>query len=185
MTISMIYMKMHLKIVKENNMTTEELIDLMYTPIYDEKMLKAMEEFKMEIPKLDEQYEIRGRASTSNEKIGLSFWFEELNGLNSNGEPLLDTIGVTEDSEFHLPFGLSPNISYKECCQILGKKADYYDDFIDGIYYWIVEDGSNGRKKSLSLGFYEENNQLLGNGFTISDFIEARASKRDMIPNEE
>jgi hypothetical protein len=177
-----------LKIVKENNMTTEELIDLMYTPIYDEKMLKAMEEFEMEIPKLDEQYEIRGRASTSNEQIGLSFFFEELNGLNTNGEPVLRAIGVTEDSEFHLPFGLSPNMSYEECIKTLGKKADYYDSFmdnIDNIYYWILEDSSNGRKKSLSLGFYEENNLLLENGFTISDFIEARTAKRNMIPNDE
>lgn len=172
------------KKVKENKMTTEELMDLMYTPIYDDKMLKVMEEYEMEIPKLDKEYQIRGRASTSNDKLGLSFFFEELKGINSNGEPVLYIIGVTEDSEFPLPFGLTTNISYKECCQILGKKADYYDDFIDNIYYWILEDKSNGRKRNLSLGFYEEGTLLLENGFTISDFIETSVKDTYMIQND-
>lgn len=126
-------------------MTTEELMDLMYTPIYDEKMLKVMEELEMEVPKLDEQYEMDLHIYAGDFKNkGIEFRFEEIDGKSTNGEPVLIKISLNTKMNKILPYNLSFGDSYKICSKKIGRNADYYDDFIDNIRYWIYNDSKKG-----------------------------------------
>ena len=144
-----------------------------------------MEELEMEVPKLDEQYEMEESTSTSSKKFETSFFFKEIDGFSNNGEPVLEVIVVTENSVFGLPFKLSAGMTYLECCSILGKKADYYDDFIDNSYFWVLENKLNKKNIFLNLSFYSKDEQLvLENGFAISNFTEEGLEERDILPNE-
>ena len=165
-------------------MTTEEIIGLMYTPIYDKKMLKVMEELEMKIPELDEHYEsdLHVYAGDFNEK-GIEFRFEEVNGKSLNGEPVLIKASLNGSRNKILPFNLLENDDYKTCCDKIGKIADYYDDFINYIRFWIYKDDNKGTFL-VTLTFKSKDLKELKSVLFIK-FNSDLDLDEDMIPNEE
>lgn len=123
-------------------MKPEDILDLMYRPIYNEKMLKAMEELEMEIPQLDEKYELELIVGTSSNNSGIDFEFKEIDGYSLNGEPVLKIISWT-NQKIPYPINLTTNDNYEICCQRFGKKADFIDEWDDAIKTWLIEYNNN------------------------------------------
>ncbi|XOB63280.1 hypothetical protein ACMC56_05595 [Campylobacterota bacterium DY0563] len=162
-------------------MTTEELMDLMYTPIYDEKMLRVMEELETEVPKLDEKYELEGIASTTSKDNTLSFEYKELNGYSKNGEPSLKILSWGADSTIPYPYLLNKNDNYQSCCKKFGKKADFIDEWDDTLKTWLIE--LNNKKIHINITFSDED--LNSISYLVLTTYDETEIGEIYIPNEE
>jgi len=105
------------------NIKTDELLELLYVPMNDEKMINIIHKLGLEQPIITEEYESTGKISVSNKKITLVF--KEINGLSKDGDPILVKIDFEDYQWLDYPYHLAPSDSYIDVCTKLNKKADF------------------------------------------------------------
>jgi hypothetical protein len=94
-----------------------EILDLMYKSMYDEKVLNMMEQLGMEVPKLDEKYELEERVSGRTNDEQIIFDFEELDGYSKDGIPSMSMSEFKKSDLVSLPFNIKYEDNYKLCCE--------------------------------------------------------------------
>jgi len=103
--------------------TSNDLINLMYIAMTDNKMIEAINTLDLEQPVMTEEYETEKQISTSNKNITLVF--KEINGYSKDGNPVLIKIDFKNYDFIGFPYNLISSGNYDMCCEKLGKKADY------------------------------------------------------------
>jgi hypothetical protein len=138
------------------DITAEELIELMFLPMSDERIIEMIDSFGLEQPMIDEQYEIEGDILVSDrDNSGVDFSFGEIDGYSQDGEPVLDQIAFINKGKIKLPFGLEYSDDYKVCCEKLDKKADYYSPYGLETKQWILKT-KNNEDYTLAIHFTDE-----------------------------
>jgi hypothetical protein len=138
-----------------------KLEEMMFTPIYDDKMLNVMENFNMEIPQLDEEYEREEVVDTDSKDDSIGFEFREINGYSTNEEPCLTHISIRKSYQGELPYNISFNNSFDnsfdECCQKIGRTNDYNStrSMFNENKYWIIGE-NNGIEILMTIRFTKE-----------------------------
>ena len=106
--------------------TAEEIIDLMFLPLTDNKVVETLDSLGIEQPSLDEKYEMEGRiAIIDTDNSGLQFEFEELDDYDAEGEPILTTIAFDDEKSVSFPYSLHKNDSYETVVQKMGRGPDF------------------------------------------------------------
>lgn len=120
-----------------NKISGNEIVDLMFLPMTDDRVIEMIDSLGMEQPVLDEQYEIEENVVAGlDQDKGIFFTFSEIDGLSQDGEPILTDISFDTDENVTFPYNLEYSDTYEICCKKLGKKADYYDDWMDENRVW-------------------------------------------------
>ncbi len=124
--------------------TGDELVELMFLPMTDIKIVEMLDSLGIEQPVLDEQYEMDLDITIlDKENSGFSFSFEELDGYSSDGEPCLMHISFSDLEKTVLPFGLNKSDNYSICCEKLNGKADFIPSFGKKSKIWTIKKDEN------------------------------------------
>lgn len=119
--------------------TGDELVNLMFTSMNDDKVIEAISELGMEQPLIDEQYERDLFLEADSMEYGIGFEFREIDGFTSDGEPCLTYIEFKNNKKFNLPFDLDIMDSYSECSKKLNSEAKFKSEWIDEVKVWVKE----------------------------------------------
>ena len=134
----------------------DKLVELMFLPMTDKKVVEMIDTIGLDQPVIDEKYLMNFYVNAGNfKKVGVGFRFEEIDGYTKDGEPCLMKISLNAAREIKLPFNIDIKDNYKVCCEKLGKKSDYFSDLINGIRMWIMEP-INGIEYSLNILFRDD-----------------------------
>ena len=124
--------------------TGDELVELMFLPMTDIKIVEMLDSLGIEQPVLDEQYEMDLEiAILDGDNSGFSFSFKELDGYSLDGEPCLVDISFEDLEKTVLPFGLKKNDNYSICCEKLNGKADFIPSFGKKLKIWTIKKDEN------------------------------------------
>ena len=140
-----------------NTITGDRLLDLMFEDISSDKIIEALDTLGLEQPVLDEQYEIDRDVGILDEKHGLGFDFEEIEGYTQNGEPCLTKLSFEKETTIAYPFGIEADDGYKDVARKIGKKADFKSDLFLNLRKWIMQ-SDKGLKYSVNVFFKDEEN---------------------------
>jgi hypothetical protein len=135
-----------------------EILELMCKPMYDEKVLNMMEKLGMEVPKLDEKYELEEKVVSKSSDEVIVFEFREIDGYSKDGEPNLTLVSFQRSNLLSLPFNLNYNDGYKECCEKIGKEADEQSKIRKTVKYWYLE--INNQEVIISVNFSSDFNEI-------------------------
>ena len=130
----------------------QKIEELMFTPIYDNKILNTMEELSMNIPQLDEKYEMDLSVYTESKDGSIGFEFREIDGYSKHGEPCLTNFSIEKNYTGEVPYNISFKDSYNECCKKIGRQNDFNATKLDKIKFWIIGE-NNGIKILMNLRF--------------------------------
>ncbi|SFV64433.1 hypothetical protein MNB_SM-4-1163 [hydrothermal vent metagenome] len=100
-----------------------EILDLMYKPMYNDDVLNMMEKLGMKIPELDEKYQLEEIVDSATDDGTIDFEFSELNGYSKDGIPSLSKIEIVRSKLSSLPFDISDNDNYDICCKKIGEEG--------------------------------------------------------------
>jgi hypothetical protein len=118
--------------------TAEEIIDLMFLPITDSKVVETLDALGIEQPSLDEEYEMEGRIAIIDiDNSGLQFEFEEQEGYDEDGIPSLQTIAFSEEHKVLFPLNLHKSDDYETVIEKIGRKPDFCDNVLDTFKQWV------------------------------------------------
>ncbi len=153
--------------------TSEDLIELLITPMTDIKMIETLAALNIEQPVIDEKYEIELSVDVlDSENSGVTLSFKEIDGHTSDGEPCLTYLSFKNENKMPLPFELKEDDDYKTCCEKLGSIADYINPNIEEAKIWLKET-SSGEKYTLAINFWDEDLEELAS-VVIVKFDESR-----------
>ncbi len=153
------------------SITGNELVNLMFTPMTDIKIIETINSFGLEQPTIDEEYEEKGKVSVDDDaNSGITFVFKELDGYSKDGEPCLAQIDFEDRGKVEFPFNLKTHDNYRVCCEKIGKKADFRDRWVDEAKVWIMET-ANAIKYSLAINFMDDDFNTIDN-IVLVDFQE-------------
>jgi hypothetical protein len=159
-----------------------EIVNLMFLSMTDDKVIEMIDRLGMEQPVLDEKYEIEEVVTAGlNDDTGMFFTFREIDGLSKDGMPNLTIISFDTDKNVIFPYKLEYGDSYKACCDKLGKKADYLSDLMDENRIWRTK--LKDIECGITLVFTDETLEKL-DGLIIYKFREDHVGD-SLIPNEE
>ncbi len=159
-----------------------EIVNLMFLSMTDDKVIEMVDRLGMEQPILDENYEIEEVTKAGlHDDTGMFFTFKEIDGLSQDGMPNLTIISFDTDENVTFPYNLEYGDSYKVCCETLGRKADYYDDWMDENRIWRTK--LKDIECGITLVFTDETLEKL-DGLIIHKFREEHVGD-SLIPNEE
>ena len=105
-----------------------EILKLMCKPMSDENTLNMMKVLGMEVPLLDETYELEEEVSSESSDEMISFEFEEIDGYSQDGDPCLSMIEFQKSKLASLPFNLEYTDGYETCCTNIGEEGDLKSD---------------------------------------------------------
>lgn len=119
--------------------TGDELVELMFTSMSDKKMVEALDNLGVEQPVIDEQYEIDLDITVIDDNLGISFVFEEIDGLTQEGMPCLNVLSFDKEKKIALPYNLKFSYNYLECSSKLGKVADFKNKRLKNNRTWLFK----------------------------------------------
>ena len=160
-----------------------ELMNLLYLPMTDEKIIDKIDSVGLEQPIIDEQYEMDLCIDLiDDDNSGLSFTFEELDGYSIDGDPCLSVLSVRNKKDNILPFNLQFSDNYEISCEKLGKKADFINEWSDDVRLWLVTNDNND-KLTLAINYKDDDlNEL--NYIVLGSFKESYIGDT-LIPNKD
>ena len=124
--------------------TGDDILNLMYKSIYDDKIIQTIEILGMKQPLIDEQYEKDKEVSIlDDDNIGISLTFEEIEGYTKEGEPCLTIASIKNINNNELPYNLNFNDNYNQCVEKLGKKADFVNKRLRKSKIWLIKLDNN------------------------------------------
>ena len=138
--------------------TGDTLLNLMFEDMTSNKIIEVLDTLGLEQPVLDEQYEMDRDVGILDDKHGLGFVFEEIEGYTQNGEPCLVKLSFGRKTTISYPFGIEADDSYEDVKRKIGRKADFKDDelFVN-MRTWIMENDV-GLKYNVNVFFKDEEN---------------------------
>ena len=119
-------------------LNANELIKLMFRPITDNQIIELIHQMNLEQPIIDDKYiEDKRIVVSDKEGSGITLIFKELDGYSQVGDPILYQIDF---KNFILPFKLTLNDNYSECCKKLSSKAHWIKNskFFKKVKIWTV-----------------------------------------------
>lgn len=144
-----------------------EIIQLMCKPMSDENVLKVIKELGMEVPLLDETYEIEEVVSSRSSDEMIFFEFEEIDGYSTDGDPCLSTIELEESKLASVPFDLSYSDDYETCCKKIDKEGAYDEKMRITTRYWTLT--FNDIRVKFIINFTNEALESIGHIMIIED----------------
>ena len=106
--------------------TAEEIIDLMFLPITDTRVVETLDTLGIEQPSLDEEYEMEGRIWTEGEEEnGIAISFKAPDTYSDDAEPLVNQIDFYNENKIFLPLNLHKSDSYATVIEKIGRKPDF------------------------------------------------------------
>ena len=159
-----------------NKIPAEEILELLFLPISDPKVVEMLDALGIAQPAIDEAYEIDGRISIiDDENSGLQFEFEELDGSNADGMPIVSIIAFSQERKVAFPFGIHKTDDYETVCEKIGRKPDYCTKRRKESKQWLLPP-QNGRETSMGVNFQKDFKGGVNN-------IVIREFKREVIEN--
>jgi len=120
------------------NITSKEIIDLMFLPVTDTKVVETLDALGMEQPSLDEKYEMEGRICAEGEETsGITICFEAPDRNSANGEPIVEQIDFYEEIKVTFPLGIHKSDDYETVIEKIGRKPDFCDNVLDTFKQWV------------------------------------------------
>ncbi len=163
-----------------NEVKAEELMELLFLPMTDIKVVEMLDKLGAEQPIIDETYYERGRVSVHDEEnSGVDFVFSELDGKSLDGEPVLTQIDFSEDYKVTLPFGIDFYDTYNQVCDKIGEKADYCFKRLPDTRQWI-RPSANNIEVSVTLHFSDDELSTI-ESIVVSDFDRKSVEKNEFI----
>ncbi len=158
--------------------TAEEIIDLMFLPLTDNKVVETLDSLGIEQPSLDEKYEMEGRiAIIDTDNSGLQFEFEELDDYDAEGEPILTTIAFDDEKRVSFPYGLHKNDSYETVVQKMGRNPDFCSKRLSFSKQWVFP----FKNSELTMAVHFKPNMEGINTIVVGEFDRARVEKSESI----
>jgi len=118
--------------------TGDDLVELMFLPMSDEKIIEIIDKLGLEQPTIDEEYFIEQEISIIDEdNSGITFVFKEINGYTEDGEPCLVEINFLPNKKINLPFAIKFSDDLQTVIQKLGKKFDFNDKWSKFTKIWV------------------------------------------------
>ncbi len=139
--------------------TGDEIKDLLFIGMTDDRMIEMIDCLGLEQPMMDEQYQEEQEILILDKKnTGLSFGFEEIKNYTKNGEPCLVDIGFYNDKLISFPYDIVASDNYQNVKEKIGRKANFKDDEIfPEMRIWIMEN-PKGLKYCVNVFFKDEEN---------------------------
>jgi len=135
--------------------TAEEIIDLMFLPITDSKVVETLDALGIEQPSLDEEYEMEGRIAIIDiDNSGLQFEFEEQEGYDEDGIPSLQTIAFSEEHKVLFPLNLHKNDDYESVIEKIGRKPDFCTKPMPWSKKWVFS--FRGKEIGIGINFKKD-----------------------------
>ena len=129
--------------------TGDEIIELMFLPMSDDKVVEAIDKLGWEQPTLDEEYEIEQEVCIEDDdNTGVTFVFKELDGYSTDGEPCLVEINFEPKREVDLPFELNYKDNLDSSSKKIGKEFNFNDKWSKFTKIWI-----NNTKENIQYNF--------------------------------
>ena len=117
------------------------LIKLLGSSLMDNQIIETIDALGLEQPIVDEESEFYGQTSTKDTKdVGVDLTFYNLDTCPDINIACLDKIGWSHDKTVKLPFQLKYSFSYIECCETLGKQAEYQDKRRGSSKVWVLNE---------------------------------------------
>ena len=118
--------------------TAEKMIELMFLPVTDTKVVETLDTLGIEQPSLDEEYEMEGRITIIDiENSGLQFEFEEQEEYDEDGIPSLQTIAFSEEHKVLFPLNLHKSDDYETVIKKIGRKPDFCITIMSWSKQWV------------------------------------------------
>jgi len=133
-------------------LNANEIVKLMFKPITDNKIIELIQQIGLEQPVIDETYiEDQQIVVSDKENSGITLIFKELDGYTQDGNPILRQIDFKKSI---LPFNLTLDDNYSECCNKLSSKAHWIKDskFFKKVRIWTIPLNEN-KKINLYIHF--------------------------------
>lgn len=120
--------------------TGNDILNLMYKSIYDDKIIETIKILGLEQPIIDERYEEDKEISIlDDDNSGISLTFEEIKGWTEEGDPCLSIASMKNINNNELPYDLSFNDNYAKCVEKIGKKADFTNKRLKKSKIWLIK----------------------------------------------
>ena len=117
----------------------EDIIDLMFLPVTNIKVVEILDALGMNQPSLGEEYEMEGRISTEGKEMsGITICFEALDRNSKNGDPITKQIDFYEEHKVPFPLGLHKNDDYTTVVKKIGKKPDFCFTILETSKQWVL-----------------------------------------------
>ena len=163
--------------------TGDELVELMFLPMTDVKIVEMLDSLGIEQPVLDEQYEMDLKVTIlDKENSGFSFDFEEIDGYSLDGEPSLVKISFSDLEKIVLPFGLTTSDDYSNCCEKLNRKADFIPSFGKKSKIWTIK---KDESTTFNIAVHYKDTELTSiRSVVINKFDKSRVGD-SLLPNKD
>jgi len=153
-----------------NKLAAEEIVNLLFLPMSDEKLLGIFEKLDIEVPALDEEYKMEGEISIiDDENSGLQFQFEEPTVYSEDGMPFLNTIAFAQEQKVSFPFGLHKKDSFETVIKKIGRNPDFCDKGWKESKQWLLG-FINDKEVSMGVNFKKDFKGGINN-IVVSEFI--------------
>ena len=165
------------------NIIANELINLIYTPMSDDKIIEIIDTMGLEQPTVTEEYEEEKAIYVKDtDNTGIVFIFQELDDYSKNGEPYLSKIDFMKNDIINFPFNLNSTDDYTTCCKKIGKNAEFFPKRMKKTKIWLI---SNINNIKLNLAVHFLDNTFKGiRSIVVRPFNENEVDKI-LIPNKD
>ena len=116
----------------------EDIIDLMFLPVTDIKVVETIDDLGMEQPSLDDKYEMDGSISTEGSATsGITICFEAPDRNSAEGEPTTYQVDFYEEHKVDFPLGLHKDDSFETVIKKIGRQPDFCITLLDSSKKWV------------------------------------------------
>jgi hypothetical protein len=135
--------------------TAEEIMNLMFLPVTDIKVVEILDALGMNQPSLGEEYEMEGKISTEGKEMsGITICFEALDRNSQNGEPITRQIDFYEEHKVPFPLGLHKNDDYETVIEKIGRKPDFCTKPMPWSKKWVFS--FRGKEIGIGINFKKD-----------------------------
>jgi len=121
-----------------NKLAAEEIINLLFLPMSDEKLLDIFEKLNIEVPVLDEEYEMEGSVWTEGEETsGIAIEFTKPNDYSEDADPIVKQIDFYNEFKVSFPFGLHKEDSLETVIKKIGRNPDFCNKRMSWSKQWV------------------------------------------------
>ena len=158
--------------------TTEKIIELMFLPITDIKVVETLDALGMEQPSLDEEYEMEGRVWTEGEEVsGIVICFERTDTHSEDGEPVVTQIDFYEEHKVIFPLNLHKDDDYSTVIEKIGREPDFCTKPMPWSKKWVFPFG----EKEIGVGVNFQKDMKSINNIIVQEFNRERVETSEFV----
>ena len=118
--------------------TAKDIIELMFLPITDTKVVETLNTLGIEQPSLGEEYAMEGSIWTEGEETsGIAINFEAKDRNSNNGEPRVEQIDFYDEKRVDFPYGLHKKDDFETVVKKMGRKPDFCSKRLPSSKQWV------------------------------------------------